>query len=79
MASESMTETVIVMLLQHLILRYWATTGCINSTSKYSESFSPPTPKDAKTVLRTQADGPTTKIEGGGCYQFGLAKDCCPI
>ncbi len=60
-------------------LGYWATTFSVSLVALKAllsilRVFHPKLPKDARTVLKSQVDVPTTKMDGGEYYHFGLAK-----
>ena len=60
-------------------LKYWATNYSISLVALSSllcilKTFHPTLPKDGRTLLGTQKHVPTTKIEGGEYYHFGIVK-----
>lgn len=59
-------------------LKYWATSYSVSLVALSALSilriFHPTLPKNGRTLLGTKAHVPTTKIEGGEYFHFGLVK-----
>lgn len=60
-------------------LKYWATSYSVSLVALSAllsilRVFHPTLPKDARTLLGTQTSVPTTKIEGGEYYHFGIVQ-----
>ncbi len=78
-----MTAIVMAVILQHMIFlnRVWdigpqlsLSLVALKALLSILRVFHPKLPKDARTVLKSQVDVPTTKMDGGEYYHFGLAK-----